>query len=216
VVAAEALGLGDKAEQSFRISTRECGHDSKDTSIDVWTPGSEGATLAIGREEKVLRVLRSKKRKWAAAAVGVVLMGTLAAVAFGSPGFGTTQETFVTANFEHSVHWNSDSVKFQTKEPTDVRVQKLVFAAGSFSGWHHHPGIIIVTVQSGAVTLMDSDCNSKTYGPGLPNGAVFVEGGDEPVQATSVNGATNYLTFVAPSADPPVFRIEDEPPACAT
>jgi hypothetical protein len=59
------------------------------------------------------------------------------------------------------------------------------------------------------VTLWDSECNSKTYGPGLPDGSVFVEGGDHPVEATSTNGATVYVTYVAPSADPPVFRIED-------
>jgi len=110
---------------------------------------------------------------------------------------------------------NSDRVKFQTKDPTDVRVQKLVFAAGAYSGWHHHPGIVVVAVESGAVTLWDSDCTSKTYGPGLPNGGVFVEGGDDPVQATSASGATVYVTYVAPNANPPVFRIEDDPPPCA-
>jgi hypothetical protein len=155
------------------------------------------------------------RRKWAAAAVGVALVGVLAAVALGSPGSGITSTTLVTANLDQTVQMNSDRVKFQTKDPTDVRVQKLVFGAGAFSGWHHHPGIIWVAVESGAVTLWESDCSSKTYGPGLPNGSVFAEGGDEPVQATSVNGATVYVTYVAPSADPPVFRIEDDPPPCA-
>jgi hypothetical protein len=71
------------------------------------------------------------------------------------------------------------------------------------------------TNARGARALWDSDCNSKTYGLGLPDGAVFAEGGDEPVEATSTNGATAYVTFVAPNADPPVFRIEDDPPPCA-
>jgi hypothetical protein len=168
-------------------------------------------------EGKVLRLLRSK-RKWAAATVGVAVIGTLAAaVALGSPGFGTVPTNFVTANFDHTVHVNSDRVKFQTKGPTYVRMQKLEFAANSFSGWHHHPGVIIVTVQSGAVTLTHSDCSSTTYGPGLPDGAVFVEGGDDPVQATSTTGATNYITFVAPNDGPvsaTTFRIEDDPVSC--
>jgi hypothetical protein len=44
---------------------------------------------------------------------------------------------------------------------------------------------------------------------------VFAEGGDEPVLATSATGATNYVVFVAPSADPPVFRIDDhDAPSC--
>jgi hypothetical protein len=143
------------------------------------------------------------------------MIGTLvAAVALGSPGFGLTSTNFVTADLEHTVHWNSDRVKFQTKDATDVRTQKLVFAAGGYSGWHHHPGIVIVAVESGAVTLMDSDCNSVTYGPGLPDGAVFVEGGNDPVQTSSTNGATVYVTYVAPDANPPVFRIEDDAVSC--
>ncbi len=160
-----------------------------------------------------MRVLRSKK-KWAAATAGVVVIGTLAAVALGEPGSGVTPTNLVTANFDHTVHLNSDRVKFQTKDATDVRIQKLVFGPNSRSGWHHHPGIVIVTVESGSVTLWQSDCSSKTYGPGLPNGAVFAEGGDEPVQATSTTGATNYVMLIAPNADPPVFRTEDEPISC--
>jgi hypothetical protein len=147
---------------------------------------------------------------------GVAVIATVvAAVSYASAGSGTTPTNLVTADFAHTVHFNSDRVKFETKDATDVRVQKLVFAAGGFSGWHHHPGIIVVAVESGAVTLMESDCNSVTYGPGLPDGAVFVEGGDSPVQASSTNGATVYITYVAPDSNPPVFRIEDDPPPCA-
>ncbi len=163
-----------------------------------------------------MRVLRSRK-KWGAATIGVAVIGTLAtAVALGSPGSGNTITTLVTGNFDQTVHLNSDRVKFQTKDATDVRIQKIVFAPGAFSGWHHHPGMAMVTVESGAVTFTHSDCSSKTYGPGLPNGAVFAEGGDDPAQASSTTGATTYVTFVAPHADPPVFRIEDNPPPCAS
>ena len=162
-----------------------------------------------------MRVLGSKK-KWTAATVGVAaVIGTLAAaVALGSPpgpvpGVDVKITNLVTANFDETVHLNSEKVKFQTKEATDVRIQKIVFEAGAFSGWHHHPGIVLLAVESGAVTFWESDCSSKTYGPGLPNGAVFAEGGDDPTQVTSTNGATFYATFVAPSADPPVTRVED-------
>jgi hypothetical protein len=137
-------------------------------------------------------------------------------VALATPGAGVTTTTFVTADFNKTVHTNSDRVKFQTKDLTTVRVQKLDWAAGAYSGWHHHPGVIIVTVQSGSVTVMDSNCNTVTYGPGLPDGAVFVEGGDAPLQVTSDNGAVEYAMQVAPRANPPVFRIEDQPPACAS
>ena len=160
-----------------------------------------------------MRVLRLKN--WVAATAGVAVIGTLAAaVALGSPGSAVTAETLVTANFDQTDHVNSDRVKFQTKDATDVRVQRLVFGPNSYSGWHHHPGLVLVTVESGSLTLWQSDCSSTTYGPGLPDGAVFVEGGDEPVQATSTTGAVNYVVLVAPSADPSVFRIEDDPISC--
>jgi hypothetical protein len=163
------------------------------------------------------RAIRSRK-KWAVVTLAFAMVGTLAAVALAShQGSGTTSTTLVTANFDKAVHMNSDRIKFQTKGASDVRVQRIDFAAGGYSGWHHHPGIIIVAVQSGAVTLTDSECNSVTYGPGLPDGAVFVEGGDHPVQASSATGATVYVTYVAPDANPPVFRIDDhlDPPPCA-
>ena len=156
------------------------------------------------------------KKKWIAATVGVAVIGTLAAsVVLGSPGSGVTITTLVTANFDHAVHLNSDRVKFQTKDPTDVRIQHLAFAPGAFSGWHHHPGVVIVTVESGSLTLWESDCSSLTYGPGLPNGAVFAEGGDSPQQVVAgADGATVYAAFIAPSQDPPVTRIEDDAISC--
>lgn len=163
----------------------------------------------------VLRAVRAQ-RKWVAVTLGLVVAGTAATIALATPGSGVSTTTFVGADFTNAVHVNSDRVKFQTKDPTTVRVQQLVWAAGAFSGWHHHPGVIIVTVQSGSVTVEDSNCNSVTYGPGLPNGAVFVEGGDDPIQVTSASGATEYAMQIAPAANPPLFRTEDDPPACAS
>lgn len=154
-------------------------------------------------------------KTWAVAMGGLAVVATLAAVALASTGSGTTSTNLVTANFDKTAQVNSDRVKFQTKNATDVRIQRIVFDPGGYSGWHHHPGMVTVAVQSGAVTLMDAECNSVTYGPGLPDGAVFVEGGDAPVQASSATGATVYVTYVAPDANPPVFRLEDDPPPCA-
>jgi hypothetical protein len=154
-------------------------------------------------------------KKWIAAAGGVAAIGTLTAVALGSTGLGfASQPPFATANIADKIELNSDRIKFQTKGPADVRVQKIVIAPGGYSGWHHHPGIVIVSVASGAVTFTNSDCSSTTYGPGLPAGSAFVEGGDDPGQASSVDGATVYATYVAPHASPPVFRIEDAAQTC--
>lgn len=151
--------------------------------------------------------------KLSVALLGPATACAFATAAFASPGSGITSTPLVTANFDEDGHVNSDRVKFQTKDPTDVRIVQLTFAAGSYSGWHHHPGLLLVSVASGSVTLTDSSCNSKTYGPGSPNGAVFTEGGDEPVEASSTGGATAYVTTVTPDGEP--SRVEDDVPSCA-
>ena len=164
-----------------------------------------------------MRVLGSKKT-WIAATVGMAVIGTFVTVALGShTPFNFTTTPLATGNLPNPVKLNSDRVKFQTKDPTDVRVARIDIAPGGSSGWHHHPGIVIITVLSGAVTFTHSDCSSKTYGPGQPDGAVFVEGGDEPAQASNegTTPVTSYATFIAPHADPPVFRIDDHDfPGC--
>jgi quercetin dioxygenase-like cupin family protein len=152
---------------------------------------------------------------WSVAAGGVAVIGTFAAVALATPPSNSTTTVLATGNLDNRVHLNADRIKFQTKDPTVVRVQKVVFGPGGSSGWRHRPGITIVTVASGAVTVWESDCSTTTYGPGLPAGAVFTESGDDPGQVTSVDGATTYATLVVPNTDPPVFRIDDTPPACA-
>ena len=160
----------------------------------------------------MLGVVHSRKTLCVTIA-GVLAVGTFAAVALASAGVGFHPESLVTGNLASRVQANSDQVKLQTKGLTDVRVQKIAIDAGGNSGWHHHPGIVIATVASGVVNFTHG-CQSTNYGPGQPAGSVFVESGDTPGQASSVLGATIFVTFVAPHADPPAFRIEDTAPVC--
>src|SRR5262249_5846887 len=155
-----------------------------------------------------------KHRRSLTAAVAVAVVGTVAAVALGSPGSGRVTTLLVAqADNNQTIHLNSDRIKFQTKDPTDVRVQTITFAPGGYSAWNHKPGFAIVAVQRGGVPQSYSQCTGTTSGPDSPNGAVFVEYGDEPeeVRNTSSAPATVYATLVAPHADPAVFRIEDDP-----
>jgi hypothetical protein len=146
----------------------------------------------------------------------VFASAALSAPTFASAGSGVTSTILATGDLDETVNFNHDRVKFQTKDPTDVRVQQLVFAAGGYSGWHHHPGVVIVTVASGIITVVQSDCSSKNYGAGTGNGSVFVEGHDTPMEARSAAGGTVYATYVAPDASPRVFRIEDDAITCSS
>lgn len=149
------------------------------------------------------------------AVLGMVAVAAFAPTAYASPPTGLTPTTLATATLSAPVNVHSDGIRLRTRDATDVRVQQIVFAPGSKSGWHHHPGLVMVVVASGSVTLWDEHCTATVYGPGLPNGAAFVESGDEPGQVTSKDGATNYVTYLVPKVDPAVFRIEDNPPRCA-
>jgi quercetin dioxygenase-like cupin family protein len=150
------------------------------------------------------------------ATVGMVALTTFAHAAYASPSAGFTPTTLATASLHKPVRVQSDGVRLTTKEATDVRVQQVVFAPGGSSGWHHHPGIVVVVVASGSVTVMNEHCKAKMYGPGLPNGATFIESGHERGLVTSAAGATSYVTYVVPKVNPAVFRIEDVAPRCAS
>jgi quercetin dioxygenase-like cupin family protein len=116
------------------------------------------------------------------------------------------------ATLSDSVQVNQDRIKFQTKDATDVLVQTITFDKHGTSGWHFHPGVVIVVVESGQVTTHDANCQTATYGPHQS----FVESGTEPFMVSnesSADKAVVYATLVVPAGSP--FRIETAPPACA-
>ena len=49
-------------------------------------------------------------------------------------------------------------------DPSDALVTRIVLQPGASTGWHTHPGPVIVTVVSGAVTIIDgSTCSSRVF-----------------------------------------------------
>lgn len=164
------------------------------------------------------QVGRSTAVKRLAAAIALGASALIAAPALASDGFGISSTILATGDLNPNVNYNHDRIKFQTKDAVDVRVQRLVFAVGAYTGWHHHPGVVIVTVESGLIATVDHNCQIKTYGPGSPNGSVFVEGHETPMEARNAAStvSTVYATYVAPDASPPKFRIEDDAQSCST
>jgi quercetin dioxygenase-like cupin family protein len=156
----------------------------------------------------------SKQLKCVIAAVAAA--GVAATSAIASPPSGIVIENIATGTLKGDNQQNSGQVKFQTKSDASTLVQKLTFSAGSYSGWHHHPGIVIVTVKEGTIRLMHTDCSVHEYGPGSEHGSVFIEGEQRVHEARSAGVAVVYATYVAPAASPPVFRVENDPPFCAS
>ena len=158
-----------------------------------------------------------KRRQWQVCAVGIggaLVVGGSTPVALASPASLIKAETLASASAAGPVRARGDDIRIEAKVATTVAVQKVIFDPHGRTGWHHHPGAVIVAVQAGAVTVTDSDCHATTYGPGLPAGAVFTESGDEPMEVSSAGGGTVVATLVVPLVVPPVVRIEDAALAC--
>lgn len=156
----------------------------------------------------------TQHRKWVVSVIGLAIFATAAitAVALASPGTTTSTILAPRSTLSDSVQVNEDRIKFQTKDPTDLVSQQVTFAPGAYSGWHHHPGVILVLVKTGTVTVWDESCQKTAYSAGQ----AFIEGGSEPMQVSNEGSQTavDVATQVAPAGSP--FRIEDDPPACAT
>jgi hypothetical protein len=54
---------------------------------------------------------------------------------------------------------SQDGIELKTKSETTVTTFDLTYPPGSFSGWHSHPGIVIVVVKSGTV-IRQTGCDA--------------------------------------------------------
>ena len=147
------------------------------------------------------------------AVIGVAFLAAVivTTIAIASPGTSTSLILAPRSTLSNSVDVNQNRIKFQTKDPTDLVTQQVTFAPGAYSGWHHHPGVILVLVKSGTVTVWDENCQKTAYSAGHS----FIEGGTAPMMVSNEGSETavDVATQVAPAGSP--FRIEDDPPACA-
>jgi quercetin dioxygenase-like cupin family protein len=154
------------------------------------------------------------KRNRRLALASIVVAGAAAAttVALANPGNSVTTILGHRATLTDSVEVNQDRIKFQTKDPVDLITQKVTFGPHATSGWHYHPGVVLVVVESGQVTTHDANCNTKTYGAGQ----AFVESGTDPFMVSNEDDtvpAVDVATIASPAGGP--FRIETDPPPCA-
>jgi quercetin dioxygenase-like cupin family protein len=137
-------------------------------------------------------------------------------VALATPGFnvlsapvqarGTVSENLI-VNSKSGVH-------LKTKGSTDFVTQQLVFGGGGHTGWHSHPGPVLVTVKRGALRLIyanDANCEGTIYAAGDS----FVDRGDEIVHIARNVSATEefeiWATYLVPGEPNLPFRIDATP-----
>jgi quercetin dioxygenase-like cupin family protein len=95
----------------------------------------------------------------------VLIGGVTAGLSLATPGSGSVTTQFGRSTFS----------KFNTSMGSgDIVVTENSFAPGGYSGWHSHPGKVVIAVQRGAITIFRSNdpaCAGTTH----VAGDVFVE-----------------------------------------
>jgi len=110
-----------------------------------------------------------------------------------------------------AMQFNVGDVKFQTKDRVDVAMATVTIDPLGHSGWHSHPGVVLVTVTSGTVTFYQADCSFNVY----PAGSTFVESNGATGLARNESAtvpAVVYVTYVVPVGA--ALRIDQPDPGC--
>lgn len=120
------------------------------------------------------------------------------------------------ANSIHTVgHAGSWNVVLQTNGPSDFMVQHSSYAPGGYSGWHSHPGPVLVTIKRGTATwyeAADRACTPHDY----PSGSAFVEpaGSVHTVQNESPTEQLELVTTYIVPVGVATRQDESQPAAC--
>jgi quercetin dioxygenase-like cupin family protein len=150
----------------------------------------------------------------------IVLLPVLAGIALATPGVGVISAPVHArgTNAELLNVHSKGGVKLQTKSSVDFVTQQILIAAGGTTGWHSHPGPVLVTVKSGELTLVyadDATCQGRTYTAGQS----FVDRGDEIVHTAVNTGSQSvefWATYLVPGEPGSPIRIDaGSPGTCA-
>jgi quercetin dioxygenase-like cupin family protein len=112
-----------------------------------------------------------------------------------------------------AVAFNMGVIKFQTKGDIDIVTATVNLDAHASSGWHSHPGVVLVTVKSGTVTFYDDHC----VGIAHVAGTSFVESGGDTGLARNESDAPAmvYVTYLVPTGTSNAgLRIDQVNPGC--
>ena len=134
----------------------------------------------------------------------------LAGAAVATPAIGFNGTILSRATLSESVHFNTGEVKFQTKGAVDITHQTITIDPGATSGWHTHPGVVLVAVNQGSLVRYDAQCTATV----LPVGSAFVESGDHAglVRNEGTTTAVVYVTYITPVGV--ALRVDEPNPGC--
>lgn len=136
-----------------------------------------------------------------AGVIGLVTAG----ISLATPGLNTVSAEFGRRTVQ-SFHVAMD-------HKSDIVVAENSFAPGGYSGWHSHPGKVVLAVQRGAITLYRGDdpkCDGRTFHAGqvfIERPGVVYNGRNE---STTTAAIVNVTYFNVPAGGSP--RIDEPQP----
>lgn len=160
-----------------------------------------------------------RMRVTVAAAVGLVFL-LLVGVALATPGSGIlgapvhARGTLEPTTGDNLIVNSKSGVHVKTKGSVDLVTQEIRIAPGGHTGWHSHPGPVLVTVKAGSVQLIyadDASCQGTVY----EAGDSFVDRGDETVhiaRASPFAETVLWATYFVPGAPGSAFRLDEPAP----
>jgi quercetin dioxygenase-like cupin family protein len=162
-----------------------------------------------------MKAHRTNPRVMLAGALGAGFL-LLVGVAVATPGIGIiSAPVHARGTLDKRQVVNSKSgVHLKTRGSVDVATQQIVIAGGGSTGWHSHPGPVLVTVKSGALRLIYADdltCAGTVY----EAGDSFVDRGDAVTHIARNESAADpvelWATYLVPGAPGTGFRNDVSP-----
>ena len=136
-------------------------------------------------------------------------------LAFGTPPAGVVSNVIIAQGAtldrvkERADVGGSWGVQLEDKGQSEFFFQDLVVGPDGYTGWHSHPGILLITVKEGSVDFYDKDCAKHTYAAGQS----FTEGAEPHAAMNRGTGNARLLVaYIVKKGEP--RRIEASQPAC--
>jgi quercetin dioxygenase-like cupin family protein len=100
-------------------------------------------------------------------------------------------------------------VNLEDKGQSEFYFQDLVIGPGGYTGWHSHPGLLLLTVKEGAVEFYDKECTKHAYAAGQS----FTEAAEPHTAMNRGTGNARLLVaYIVKKGEP--RRIEAPQPPC--
>jgi len=156
---------------------------------------------------------------------GLVLitgMVVIPAPSLATPGSGAVGSALVRGSFIDDVgakftfSLGGRTIVSNAKDASQVVFQTITIAPGGHTGWHSHPGPVIVAVKSGTLTYYEGSgpCVGRAY----PSGSAFVDPGMGHVHIARNEGTDaveiSVAYFGVPTGGAPRIDVDPAPGNC--